>query len=214
MLVERRSCYKFPIRPNGLMTLVDAASKLEAMSKTYALFADMILSSAMAEDSDAERLPLPSALILLEKVIAAMRKQEDYDVARAARWIRCVVQLVLDHPDEDGELNMVEKVVDEALVLARNAVEEDVMDIDVDEGGEARQVYPSDELEWLSTVLFNLGVDFYIREDKKGAKMWAEKAVEVADVLANMPKGEGEGGGGDGGLLGKCLREKCKKMGV
>ena len=197
-----------------LVTLIDTASKLEAMSKTYALFADMILSSALPQDSTEGRLLLPSALILLQKVIAAIRKQQDYDIVRAARWIRCVVQMVLDHQDRDKELKMVEKVVDEALILARTAGEEDVMDIDVDDGDgdgdrDRRQVYPSDELEWLSTVLFNLAVDFYIKEDKGSAKMWAEKAVGVADVLASNSTVHG----GDGGLLGKCLKEKCGKMG-
>lgn len=36
--------------------------------------------------------------------------------------------------------------------------------------------YPKTELEWLATTAFNHSVDYYLQEDDKKCKMWAEKS--------------------------------------
>ena len=197
----------------GLATLIDTASKTQAQPKVYALFADMILSSITNAETaaDSGHIPLPSAITLLQKIIRAIRKQDDYDVGKAARWIRCIVQIILDHPAEqkEREMQLVEKMADEALNLARSSVQQEDDAMDLDEGDSQRQVYPADELEWLSTVLFNLTVDYYIKEDRDRCEKWVERSVGLADVLGNMRKRNG----GDGGMLSRCLRGKAGMMG-
>ena len=196
----------------GLLQLMDQASSLSAPAKTFASLADLTLSSAMRDGSDGYEslpvLPLPTALELLCKIINAIRCQSEYDVVRASRWIRCVVQMVLDHgTDSDNKTNLskereshirlVESTVDEALSLARDASNDGKGD-----------VYPSDELHWLSTTLFNLAIDYCNVDQEDEAKMWALKAVEVADVLGRNPRDEG----GDEGALSRILRERCRSL--
>ncbi len=96
-------------------------------------------------------------------------------------------------------------------------------------------LYPAEELEWLSTTFFNLGIDFYVSthtylnddstsknppnlgqknegaeaeaEAESQARKWIRIAVEIADVHAEYQKQEG----GDGGLLSRVLRGKVRE---
>jgi hypothetical protein len=205
----------------GLVAVIDQASQLKAPAKTFAVVADSILSSAMYGSTkstvDTKSLPLLTAIELLSKVINAIRNQSDYDIVRAARWIRCVVQMVLDHlsastgkdnegakASEDDSLAAVACIVDEALKLARDASNA----AQTKASKEAEEYYPSDELHWLSTTLFNVAVDYYVAENQGEAKKWASKAVELADALGRNPQREG----GDEGGLARALRERCGKM--
>jgi hypothetical protein len=43
--------------------------------------------------------------------------------------------------------------------------------------------YPTTELEWLATTAFNHGVDYFLREEDKKCKFWAEKAFVLAQWL-------------------------------
>jgi hypothetical protein len=204
----------------SLTQMIDRAAKLEAPPKTYALLADLILSSAPTQNDTHQRpmtqLPLPLAIDLLSKIIKAMRAQPDYDVERAARWIRCVVQLVLDHRPQHEEfkdvdleakerdqcLDIVCNIISEALVLAADAV-------NTAAEGKSIQAYPSDELHWLATMLFNLGVEHWVAEKEGEARKWTEKAIQVADAMGRNPGKFG----GDGGALGRGLRAKRGRMG-
>jgi hypothetical protein len=204
----------------SLTEMIDSAAKMEAPPKTYALLADLILSAAQPQNEAPQgkiaQIPLPLAINLLSKIIQAMRSQPDYDVERAARWIRCVVQLVLDRQPRHEEskdiereakehsqcLDVVYNIINEALVLAADAVNSAGKD-------KAAQVYPSDELHWLVTMLFNLGVERWVAEREGEARKWTEKAVEVADAMGRNPGVFG----GDGGALGRGLRGKRGRMG-
>lgn len=193
--------------------IIDQASALKAPAKTFALLADLILSSTMLQvGNQAEQtpqLPLSVAISLLSKVIDAIRNQSEYDIVRASRWIRCVVQMVLDgtaqtegrqsgsSDERESNLQVAGSIVDEALALARNAGKDHTTDC-----------YPSDELHWLSSTLFNLAVDYYTAENDAEAKKWVAKAEEVADALARNPRKQG----GDDGALARALRERCRQM--
>jgi hypothetical protein len=201
----------------GLIHLIDEATRLSVPAKTFALLADLTLSSTtltpvVDEADEAPRLPLSTATKLLSRVINAMRNESDYDIVRAARWIRCVVQMVLDHQSQTGQsvggdidqrtnsLEVVEPVVDEALNLAHDATNT----VSAANGQQSAEAYPSDELHWLATTLFNLAVDFYVAEKEEDARKWASKAVDVADALGRNPREEG----GDDGGLARVLRER------
>ena len=199
----------------ALQDLIDTARESHAPAKTYALFADMILSCAR-DKHNRERLSNGDATNLLRKVICAVRTLPAYNVDQASRWIRCVLLLSLDNTplndrNHDGtKLRIVEEVVDQAIMLAQQALSAngDVPMNDEDEHAtqQNRMPYPSEELEWISTTLFNRAVDYYVVEQEELAKKWATKAVEVADVLALQRLG-------DGGSLTRTLREKMETLG-
>ena len=60
--------------------------------------------------------------------------------------------------------------------------------------------YPSTELEWLATTSFNHAVDYYVQENDDLCRMWAEKALTLADWAE------------DGGGLKNVLMEKYKGL--
>jgi hypothetical protein len=56
--------------------------------------------------------------------------------------------------------------------------------------------YPSTELEWLVATSFNHAIEYYTREDDVKCRMWAEKAISLAQWAE------------DGGVLCELLRKK------
>lgn len=244
----------------SLPGLLDQIIKLQPPRKTFSCLADMILSAACpysVADDEAEDTPvqLPTSTVtqLLAKLIQGIRKQSSYDMSQASRWIRCVVQVVLDRyrdefrtsdTEDDTGLTTVNTIVDQALGLARSAVlppfsssssasspslhtTAQVLD--------HHEIYPTEELEWLATTLFNLSIDLYVSsgEAETGAEsvddlekhnagresdghldgyrqpqFWARKAIEVADLLSVNARPKG-----DGGMLTRLLRERCQSIG-
>ena len=210
--------HRLPFNTITLTQLINDASQQDAPAKTYALIADLILSSTLSQgplSSPDPRNPIPITVTveLLGRVISAIRTQPEYDIVRAARWIRCIVQIVLDsHSTASSDhdlLHLITSIIDEALNLARDAAHSSTNGRTQHHITDDIEVYPSDELEYLSTTLFNLSIDFFVAEEEKEAKVWADKAVEVADVLALSPRNRG----GDEGALGRCLREKGARAG-
>lgn len=161
----------------SLSQLIDDAVEMKAPETAYALIVDMILASVTAEgDDDAmlregdqtqaptstARLPPNCATALLSKLIHSVRNEPTYDISQASRWIRCVVQLILEHHDigkwarasgsEPGSnqaqpLQTVKTITEQALSLASGS----------DHLPSLR--YPAEEVEWLASTLFNLSVD-------------------------------------------------------
>jgi hypothetical protein len=168
------------INGEGLFAIISKAQELSAPRKTYALFADMVLSSTHPDPSTgSHRVPtalsLQTAATLLSQIITAVRNLPDYDIIRASRWIRCLAQLCLDrhHPHEglDGNPQMPEDqsplaiigdVVSQAVALARQSLQDrSGSSIDGSQGVISVLLYPAEELEWLSATLFNFGIDLY-----------------------------------------------------
>ena len=208
-------------------------------AKTYALFADMVISAVSGgggQDSADPLISVELAVNLLRRIISAVRAASRYDIVQASRWIRCIVQLVIDGRNMSGRsiggstevvnsvqttLQIVQEVVDQAIVLAVDAKRQpkqdgqqrqpiepdsDVEMQDTDANAAILSSYPAEELEWLATTLFNLAVDLFIYENEDGAKQWSRKAVEVADVLAANVDG-------DRGMLARVLRGKVVELG-
>src|SRR5271156_1584283 len=84
---------------DSLLHIIEQASQNNAPRQTFALFADMTLAAALIKDTEESseqppRLPISSATTLLRKIINVVRKFDNYDLAQASRWIRCIVQLI------------------------------------------------------------------------------------------------------------------------
>lgn len=52
-----------------------------------------------------------------------------------------------------------------------------------DEEHKQSDCYPATELEWMATSAFNRAIDYYVGEDDSKCKVWAEKAMTVAQWL-------------------------------
>ncbi|PWY89399.1 hypothetical protein BO94DRAFT_593803 [Aspergillus sclerotioniger CBS 115572] len=100
------------------------------------------------------------------------------------RYLRCLFQLSLDATD----YHLAESVLDQALVLARERRTEP-----------SQSPYPSDEIQWLSTVAFNRAVDFYLTSADADCQRWADKAITLADQ-------------DNCDTLGRLLREKLETL--
>lgn len=248
--------------PEALLTIISNAQRLSVPRKTYALFADIVLSSTYptSTNTNAEnnsnnnlsatpRLPLSTSATLISQIVTAIRTLPDYDTVRASRWIRCLVQKCLDRHNQKSiphhhhlpspkeqenhspaPLALVEDVIEQAITLARQTLHQQQSKPRHAATG-ASPLYPSEELEWLSTTLFNLGIDFYVSsgssshqspgtehppdtQPRAEAKKWITLAIEIADLIAAYPyppDPKSKQGGeeqGDGGLLARLLRAK------
>jgi tetratricopeptide (TPR) repeat protein len=155
--------------------------------KAYAACADMVLAGAMA--SDETQLPMDVAVALLNRIIAQVRTLEGYDIKQASRWIRCVIQLMIDTSakrvgakNAAAELGILRQALDEAAHIVEDAG------------------YPNEELEWLGATTFNLAVDLYVTEKDDAGKKMASRALIFADAMADKS-------------FAAMLREKMRKIG-
>lgn len=249
------SCEHSMVDEVSLNQVVDQAIQLRPTMRQYSSLADMVLCAVSVvptqEDGQEEqgtrsRLSPMTAAQILAKLIQRLRSHSDYDADAASRWIRCVVQIVLDGRCSDEEptsahdaeaLKTVHLITQQALILARSG-----SDTNATMGRDEQNQYPTEELEWLSTTLFNLSIDLYISQTEPGTapqepelggnidsadttpdimnpQMWASKAVEFADLLASptplshaQQNDAGVGGAGRG-LLARILRERCEGLG-
>ena len=215
------SAFEFSTDEFGLGLLITQATERSASQKTYALMADLVLSATLPDTLPGEgvaandtirtphpHLPITTAVNLLRKLINAVRRLDDYDLAQASRWIRCVVQTILDSGTaltDISSLKMLDEITPQAVILANSIRNENDGDVPI-QGASVHVSYPADELEWLCTTLFNLALDLMVAGMEDKAKQWAGRAGEVADTLAI-------GVDGDRGVLARVLRERCGRLG-
>lgn len=209
-----------PVSVLSLEQLIDSIPHLTSATKAYALIADLILTAASQDPSEREelhlgtKLPLKHAITLLYRLITALRDREEYDIPKAARWIRCVVQLVIDSQDNTVKpeqqythLDMIDAITSEAVAIARSTLHTTSTATSI-----YTQHYPTDELQWLATTLFNLAIDLHFadgKEEAAAALHWVQRAVEIADVLAEIDLASGADQGG----LARALRAQGKRVG-
>lgn len=162
---------------SSLSQLINDAVRMKAPDTAYSLVVDIILSAVTdpaieegdftREPAPAARLPTSCATELLSKLIHSIRNETTYDMPRASRWIRCVVQLILDQHgiarrittsrsrvDSVHALRTVKTVTEQALALAKSSNWSAST-----RGSEHLSRYPVEEVEWLASTLFNLSVD-------------------------------------------------------
>ncbi|KAF9893723.1 hypothetical protein FE257_009892 [Aspergillus nanangensis] len=102
------------------------------------------------------------------------------------RYFHILFRLSLD----SGETGLAETVLDQAILMARSYR---------DTPGR----YPDDEIQWLATVAFNRAVDFYLASADEECRVWAEKAIVLADLADSEA---------NRGALGRLLRQKFEAL--
>ena len=165
--------------------IIDHTMTLNPPQKIYATFADMILSACSRSSSSllptapnlvpSPTLPITAAINLLGKVVDGVRRLPTYDAPRGAKWIRCMIQVILDglesraafngghdvpsaavttdatdattHAEATRNLGNLSTLTDHALLLATS---------------QGDYHYPPEEIQWVATSLFNLAVDMYM----------------------------------------------------
>jgi len=154
------------------------------------------------------------ALKALQKIITLTWRQTNNDLVKISRWLRCLFQLALPF---DESISF--KCLDQASQIAsprqgvsltpecvtRPAVLSSLLNTPpassspvwvADEAPKEPNHYPPAELEWLATTSFNHAIDYYMRDDDSKCRMWAEKAISLAQWAE------------DGGALRELLMKK------
>ncbi|KAF3046826.1 hypothetical protein E8E11_007311 [Didymella keratinophila] len=181
----------------------------------YETLADLVLvihSCLVQADVDASYQS--KVLGMLQKIINLTSRQNGNDVVRLSRWLRCLFNLTLPL-DEKISLKCLDQVTQIAAkkqgrthrantpmaIMATPPPSSPVkVEDDVDSADEELikqpDHYPKTELEWMATSAFNRAIDHYVGDNDANCKLWAEKAMTVAQWLE------------DGGQLRDILMEK------
>lgn len=197
----------------SLHGLLRSAQQLPVPAGTYALLADQILTATSTQVEHVPknaRMPLLVGARLLGQIITSLRDLEVYDIGQAARWIRCIVQLIiyrleqqLQEGVDDGKLeksglSMLRIVIRQAIDLACGSAGnnevcdvEDVIMSDHESTLVAQSSYPVEELEWLATKVFNMSIDLVVACRMRTATFWSQKALEITDVLMRIHSDQG-----------------------
>ena len=160
----------------SLSQIIDHTIALDPPQKPYSAFADMVLSafSQISRTTDQEKIPQPvlsptSTVNLLGKIVEGLRRQPKYDATQGARWIRCMLQVVLDQRDNQQvkTQNLQSSSTDSeaAVHINHNSTNFGYLIKLTDHGlllARSNSTFPAEEIQWLATTLFNLAVDMYM----------------------------------------------------
>ncbi|KAF3008729.1 hypothetical protein E8E13_009809 [Curvularia kusanoi] len=170
-------------------------------SDRYETLADLVLviHSALVH-ANVAGLYQSKVLSALQKIINLTSKQNGSDVAKLSRWLRCLFNLTLSL-DESISLKCLDQVTQIAAKkhgyprragspLPSLATPPPSSPLKLGQGTtsanlESKQsdCYPATELEWMATSAFNRAVDYFVSDDDAKCKLWAEKAMTVAQWL-------------------------------
>lgn len=142
-------------------------------------------------------------LTFVQQIINATWRLETNEVERLSRWIRCLFSLTLT-----CKIDLAEHLLDQVTEIVVNSSK--VIPIPYlarpylclcwrnyfEQIGQVAKPYPAEELEWLATTTFNKAVDFYCASQNVECRCWAEKALNIANLMA------------DGGTLHALLQTK------
>lgn len=207
-----------------LLKLIEDAEVNDLGWETISICSDLVLSAAYPDNltshnSQMQCLSKDDVITILSKIIDYNRHSPEYNITKAARWIRCMFRITLDglqdtkdkalQDDDQEQIQMAQQIVDQALNLARStsisSSAQAASDSNFLASHKPNSTYPIEELEWLAAVLFNLAIDYYLAERIEIAEIWAAKAIDTAQVLATPQ--------GDNGMMLALLKGRCEKMG-
>lgn len=108
-----------------------------------------------------------------------------------------------DQPLE-ASLSILRAILSQTLTLARLSYA-NVATVSKESLEEQGNIYPTDEVEFLASILFNLAIDLYLSGMDHAAKEWAKVAMEIAEILEMKTIGRGS--------LARKLRTKIDTLG-
>ena len=152
---------------NELDSLLDECVNQDRIQRLEKL-ADLIFSihSTLVKSQEGTRHQV-KLLATIQKIIGLSWRTSGYDIVKVSRWLRCLFSMAIA---SDAKISLM--CLDQATQLARQGV-------DHARGGER---YPAEEIEWLATTAFNRSVDMYCASDDDGCRLWAEKALGLAQT--------------------------------
>ncbi|KAF2629751.1 SPO22-domain-containing protein [Macroventuria anomochaeta] len=175
-------------------------------SDRYETLADLVLviHSCLVQ-ANVDHSYQSKVLSMLQKIINLTSRQNGNDVVRLSRWLRCLFNLTLPY-DENISLKCLDQVTQIAAKKHRHThrsgtplsfmatpplsspvkLEDDADS--ADEEPKQPDCYPATELEWMATSSFNRAIDYYVGDNDAKCKLWAEKAMTVAQWLEDDGK--------------------------
>ncbi|KAF8252313.1 SPO22-domain-containing protein [Wilcoxina mikolae CBS 423.85] len=134
--------------------LVDEAILLDN-GTVLQVIADVVICSCAPENV---------VLLVLKRILDHLVTVPDTNLENLARWIRYTVQFSLVRDSQTAEA-----IISQALELARNA--------------KADNVYPDEELHWLTATAWNRSIDFTCASDEANATRFSDLAFSLARLL-------------------------------
>jgi len=118
----------------------------------------------------------------LKKIVNGASSLDSFDAIKLAKYMRCLFQIAL--PENPA---VAEQLLDQIQSLAEELSNDDLP-------------YPTEELEWISSLAFNHSVDLYCAGDDDATKNWAGKALNIAHLVQ------------DDGALERLLQSKLLQL--
>ncbi|KAK9465033.1 meiosis protein SPO22/ZIP4 like-domain-containing protein [Lipomyces arxii] len=140
-----------------LVDVTEEVTKLRPDTRIYEGLVDILLSASSPPDE---------TLVILQIILGAtMTSQDETNLDKLSRWIRCLISTALPRRPEVAQQIL-------AQVLAKLT--------------DYRERYPVEETHWLATTCWNYGVDLYCVGDVQGCKRWCEVAISLAGFVNDI----------------------------
>ena len=152
---------------NELDGLLDECVDQECIQRLEKL-ADLIFSihTILSKSNEGTRHQ-SKLLATIQKVVAQSWRTSGHDIVKVSRWLRCLFAMALA---VDAKISLM--CLDQAKHLVQQGIDKTRIE----------EPYPAEEIEWLATTAFNRSVDFYCACDDDGCRLWAEKALGLAQA--------------------------------
>ncbi|KAK4996267.1 sporulation-specific protein 22 [Elasticomyces elasticus] len=132
---------------------------------------------------------------VIQRMINLTWRHSDHDIVKLSRWLRCLYQMALSL---DDAVSLV--CLDQAVRFCKQSQGVQVRSALCGTPGplsilanvdfvilrlQYKDRYPKEELEWLAATSFNRAVEAYCASDEVTSRVWAEKALTVAQLAGD-----------------------------
>ncbi|KAG5973563.1 hypothetical protein E4U58_004836 [Claviceps cyperi] len=151
----------------------------------YKAMGDMLLQSSATPPEGIDYFPKdfhPKVLLTtLKHLVNEIHSVEAFNAAKLAKYLRCLFHALL--PKNDA---LALSILDH---FAQLSLEAKAVNTTVDV-----------EREWFVARVFNHALDYYVRFEEEGCRVWARRAVQMAEEMD------------DGGVLARALRGRLEHL--
>ncbi|KAK4995491.1 sporulation-specific protein 22 [Elasticomyces elasticus] len=132
---------------------------------------------------------------VIQRMINITWRHSDHDIVKLSRWLRCLYQMALNL---DDAVSLV--CLDQTVRFCKQSQGVQVRSALCGTPGplpilanvdfvilrlQYKDRYPKEELEWLAATSFNRAVEAYCASDEVTSRVWAEKALTVAQLTGD-----------------------------